>query len=56
MKPYTELSIGVSYQIFVHLATEFQMRRFFRNRPIRNKNWLWVPCLLTDQDKMSKYY
>jgi len=55
-KPYTELSIGASYQIFVHLATEFQMRRFFRNRPIRNKNWLWVPCLLTDQDKMSKFY
>jgi hypothetical protein len=25
----------------------------FRNRPIRNKNCLWWPCLLTDQDKMS---
>ena len=30
-KPYTELSIGASYQIFVHLATEFQRRKFLRN-------------------------
>jgi hypothetical protein len=29
---------------------------FFRNQPIRNKNCLWWPCLLTDQDKMSKIY
>ena len=25
-------------------------RRLFRNRPIRNKNYLWRPCLLTDQN------
>jgi hypothetical protein len=31
IKPYTELSIGASYQIFVHLATEFQRRRILRN-------------------------
>jgi hypothetical protein len=29
---------------------------FFRNQPIRNKNCLWWPCLLTDQDKMSNLY
>ena len=28
----------------------------FRNQPIRNKNCLWWPCLLTDQDEMSKRY
>jgi len=33
-KPYTEPYIGTSYQISVHLATRFQRRRFFRNRPI----------------------
>ena len=27
--------------------------RFLRNRPIRNKNCMWWPCLLTDRDKMS---
>ena len=32
-KLYTEPSIGVSYQISVHLATRFQRRRFFRNNP-----------------------
>jgi transketolase N-terminal domain/subunit len=26
---------------------------FFRNQPIRNKNCLWRPCLLTDRDEMS---
>ena len=29
---------------------------FFRNQPIRNKNCLWRPCLLTDRDEMSKLY
>ena len=29
---------------------------FFRNQPIRNKNCLWWPCLLTDRDKMSNMY
>jgi len=29
---------------------------FFRKEPIRNKNCLWRPCLLTDQDEMSNLY
>jgi hypothetical protein len=49
---YTEPSIGASYQIADHMATRFQRRRFFRNQPIRNKNCLWRPCLLTDRDEM----
>ena len=28
---------SASYQISVHLATKFQRRRLFRNRPTRNK-------------------
>jgi hypothetical protein len=44
------------YQVSIHLAKQFQRRRFFRNQPIRNKNGLWLPCLLTDQDKMSILY
>ena len=31
-------------------------KKNFKNQPIRNKNRLWRPCLLTDQDKMSKIY
>ena len=27
-----------------------------KNRPIRNKNCLWQPRLLTDQDEMSNLY
>ena len=30
--------------------------KIFKNRPIRNKNCLWWPCLLMDQDKMSNLY
>jgi hypothetical protein len=30
-------------------------RRFFRNRPIRNKNCLWQPCI-TNRNKMSNLY
>jgi hypothetical protein len=41
-------SIDASYQILVHLAKQFQRRRFLRNQLIRNKNCLWRPCLLTD--------
>jgi hypothetical protein len=28
----------------------------FRNQPIKNKNDLWWPCLLTDRDEMSNRY
>ena len=54
----TEPSIHVdaSYQVSVHMAKQFQRRRFFRNRPIRNKNYMWWPCLLTDQDEMSNLH
>jgi Zn-finger protein len=53
---YRGPSIDASYQVSVQLAKQFQGRRFFRNQPIRNKNCLWRPCLLTDQDEMSNLY
>jgi hypothetical protein len=40
----------------VHLAKQLQRKRFFRNQPIRNKNCLWWPCLLTDRDKIINPY
>jgi hypothetical protein len=52
---YREPSKDASYQISIHLAKRFQ-RRFFRNQPIRNKNCLWQPCLLTVRDEMSNLY
>ena len=30
--------------------------RIFKNRPIRNKNCLWRPCLLMNRDEMSNLY
>ena len=53
---YRGPSNDASYQILIHLAKWLQRRRFFRNQPIRNKNCLWRPCLITDQDEMSKLY
>jgi hypothetical protein len=51
-----ESSKDAAYQVSVHLAKRFQRRRFFRNQPIRKKNCLWWPCLLTDRDEMSNLY
>ena len=40
-----------SFGSFGHAVSE---EKIFKNRPIRrNKNFLWWPCLLMDQDKMS---
>jgi hypothetical protein len=44
------------YQISDHLAMRFQRRRFFRNRPIRNKNRLWWPCLLLDMGQNDRQF
>ena len=49
-------AIDASHQVSVHLTKQFQRRRFFRNQPIRNKNCLWRPCLLTNRDEMSNLY
>ena len=45
------------------LPTKFRLfdltiseENFFRNQPIRNKNCLWRPYLLTDSNKMSILY
>ena len=50
------IHVDASYQVLIHLALRFQRRRFIRNQPIRNKNGLWRPCLLTDWDEMSNLY
>ena len=42
-----------SFGSFGHAVSE---EDFFRNQPIKNKNGLWRPCLLTDWDKMSNLY
>ena len=47
------IHVDASYQVSVHLARQFQRRRYFRYRPIRSKNCLWWPCLLTNRDEMS---
>ena len=54
----TEPSIHVdaSYQVSVHMAKQFQRRRLFRNRPIRKKNCIYWPYLLTDRDEMSNLH
>ena len=50
---YRRPSIHASYQVSVPSAKHFRKRRFFRNRPIRNQNCLWWPCLVTERDETS---
>jgi hypothetical protein len=52
---YRRPSLNASYQVSVYLARRFQRRRIFWNQPIRRKNCLWMPCLLTDQDEMYNH-
>jgi hypothetical protein len=52
-KFYRGLSIDATYQVSYHLAKQFQRKSCFKNRPIRNKNCLWRPRLLTDQNRIS---
>ena len=42
-----------SFRSFGQVVSE---EKNFLNRPIRNKNCLWRPCLLKDRDEMSKLY
>jgi hypothetical protein len=41
---------------FGSFAQDVSEWKIFRNRPIRNKNCLWRPCLLMDRDKTSNLY
>jgi hypothetical protein len=52
----TEPSIGASHQISGHFGKAVSEKKIFRNRPIRNKNCLWQPCLLMDQEEMTNLY
>jgi hypothetical protein len=51
---------GKSYLPFNSLGKSYlsfnRGEDFFTNQPIRNKNCLWWPCLLTDRDEMSNLY
>ena len=52
-----ELSLqGICHRCFLLSFGSFSQavseEMIFRNRPIRNKNCLWRPCLLMDWDKM----
>ena len=53
-KPYTELSIGASYQIFFHLVTEFQRRRNFRNQSINQKQELSVVAMFVNESRQNE--
>jgi hypothetical protein len=47
--------MDASYQVSNHLAKRLE-ENIFKNRQFRNKNWLWQPCLLMNQNEMSNLY
>jgi hypothetical protein len=55
-KLYTELSIGASHKVSVHLAKQFQRRRFSEIDQPETKNCLWQPCLLTYREEIRNLY
>ena len=55
-KLYKGPPIDASCKVWFHLAKQFQRRRFLKIQPIRIKNCLWRPCLLSDRDEMNKLY
>ena len=42
-----------SFALFGQAVSE---EKIFRDRPVRNKSFLWRPCLITDRDKMFNPY
>jgi hypothetical protein len=52
----TEPSIGASHQISAHFGKTVSEKKIFRNRPIENKNCLWQPRLLMDQNEIGTFY
>jgi hypothetical protein len=52
----TRQFIGASHQISVHFSIAVSEKKIFRNWPIYNKNCLWQPCLLMDQNEMNNLY
>jgi hypothetical protein len=53
---YRGPSIDASYQVSVHLAKQFQRRRFLKIGQSETRYCLWWPCLLMDRNKMSNLY
>ena len=49
---YRGHALDVSCQDSVHFAQLLEENNF-RNHPTRNKNSLWLSCLLTDRDELS---
>ena len=41
---------------FSSFGSALSEEKIFQNRPIRNKNCLWWPCLLMNRDEMSNLY
>ena len=46
---YFLLSLGSSGQVVSE-------KKIFRNRPTINKNYTWLPCLLTDRNEVGNIY
>ena len=50
------LPYRASYQVLDDLVKAFSAEKNVLKWPIRNKNFLWWPCLLMDPDEMSNHY
>ena len=53
---YRGPSINAFYQVSVQFGLVVSEEKILKNRPIRNTNCLWRPCLLMDRYEMSIRY
>jgi hypothetical protein len=57
LKPFGQMYRNLVHRCILQNVGTFGQavseEKIFKNRPIRNKNCLWWPCLLTDWNEMS---
>ena len=52
---YSGSSIDASYQVLVHLAKQFQSRRFFRNQPIKKQELPVAAMFVNELGRYEQY-
>jgi hypothetical protein len=52
---YRGPSIDASYQVLVHLAEQFQSRRFFRNQPIKKQELPVAAMFVNELGRYEQY-
>ena len=53
---FEETLYRIFHRCFHQISAHFQRRILFRNRQIKNKNYLWWPCLLIENENEQSWW